>query len=335
MSDRVLITPATLDALLAALVTAGVRVLAPREVDGRVELEQVRSGDEISLEHVQTASSAKSAVFPPVERILGYRGAGAGIELEDPEPVARPTVLMGVRPCDARAFPALDAVFNWDTRDRFFDARMRALTVVSIACTRADDACFCTSVGGGPDDPQGSDVLMHPLADGGFVAHALTDKGRSLLALAGPPSPVSAQPSLRRLADVPRAFRGPLAAELERRFESDTWAEQALGCLGCGSCAFVCPTCACFDLQDELQTDGGRRLRCWDSCGLRHFTLHASGHNPREQQGQRWRQRVCHKFLYFPERFGLAGCVGCGRCTRACPVDMNLKEHLVALAGQA
>jgi len=62
-----------------------------------------------------------------------------------------------------------------------------ALTVVSIACTRADDACFCTSVGGGPDDPQGSDVLMHPLADGGFVAHALTDKGRSLLALAGPP----------------------------------------------------------------------------------------------------------------------------------------------------
>jgi ferredoxin len=24
----------------------------------------------------------------------------------------------------------------------------------------------------------------------------------------------------------------------------------------------------------------------------------------------------------------MLGCVGCGKCTRACPVDMNLREHL-------
>jgi ferredoxin len=86
-------------------------------------------------------------------------------------------------------------------------------------------------------------------------------------------------------------------------------------------------------VQAEPRRDGaGRRLRCWDSCGLRQFTVHASGHNPRERQPQRWRQRVYHKFAYMPDRFGVPGCVGCGKCTRACPVDMGLKEHLAALA---
>jgi sulfhydrogenase subunit beta (sulfur reductase) len=335
VSDRVLIDSSTFEALFAALAQAGVRVLSPRVEEGRVDLAEVRSPAEVSRDHVQTVGSAKMAVFPPVEKILGYRGAGAAIQIEDPEPLAQPTVVLGLRPCDARSFAALDAVFNWDTRDRFFDARMRALTVVSIACTRADDACFCTSVGGGPDDPQGSDVLLLPLADGGFAADVRTEKGRALLSRLGTLSPLPPDATLRPPAEVPRAVHAPLAAEIDRHFESEAWAEQSLRCLGCGTCAFVCPTCACFDIQDEQETGGGRRLRCWDSCGLRQFTLHASGHNPREHQDQRWRQRVSHKFLYFPERFGLAGCVGCGRCTRACPVDMNLKEHLVALAGGA
>jgi ferredoxin len=62
------------------------------------------------------------------------------------------------------------------------------------------------------------------------------------------------------------------------------------------------------------------------------FTLHASGHNPRSKQFERWRQRVMHKFAYQPERLGVLGCVGCGRCSRSCPVDMNLAQHVESLA---
>ena len=124
-----------------------------------------------------------------------------------------------------------------------------------------------------------------------------------------------------------------LAARLPALFpKNEVWVEQSLRCLGCGACAFVCPTCSCFDIQDERQRYGGVRLRCWDSCGFGLFTLHASGHNPRAKQSERWRQRVMHKFSYQPERLGLLGCVGCGRCSRTCPADMNLAQHVQTLA---
>ena len=135
-------------------------------------------------------------------------------------------------------------------------------------------------------------------------------------------------------AKVEPAFDQPaLTSQLPGLFDSELWVDQSLRCVGCGACAYVCPTCVCFDIQEEADPKKGERLRCWDSCGSHMFTLHASGHNPREVQSARWRQRVYHKFSYYPERYSMLGCVGCGKCTRACPVDMNLKEHLTEAAG--
>jgi sulfhydrogenase subunit beta (sulfur reductase) len=332
MSDPRILTSAGLETLFEGLARDGARVVAPRRNGGRVELAEVRTPGEVAPGHEQASAPAKSVVFPKVETILRYRRAGRDVELDDPAPAARPTVLFGIRPCEARAFAALGAVLDWDTPDAFVDPRMERTTIVAVACTEADEACFCTSVGGGPDDPQGSDVLLRPLVDGGWAAESLTEKGRRLLALGGDLAPLGAEP-VAAPAALPRAFDDVALREaLGRSFDDPVWADASLRCLGCGACAFACPTCACFDIQDEAGTDGaGRRLRCWDSCGLKTFTLHASGHNPRDRQSQRWRQRVYHKLAYFPERFGSSGCVGCGRCSRACPADMSLKEHLVAL----
>ena len=331
MADTRFLPQASLEPLFAALVRDGRRILAPTDRDGRAELNVVTSSGEVAWDGGPTIMSAKSAAFPKVERLLSFTREGGQVALQDAEPAPPPTVLLALRPCEAGGFGALDAVFNWDTRDRFFNARMAALTVVGLGCVRADEACFCTSVGGGPGSTRGSDLLLTPVA-GGFLAEIVTAKGEALAALA----PELWQPAgdrEKRVADLPPKFDQPaLTARLQDLFENELWAEQALRCLGCGACAFVCPTCVCFDLVEEGDARGGRRLRTWDSCAGPGFTRHASGHNPRETQGQRWRQRIYHKFATYPERFGMVGCVGCGKCTRACPVDMNLAEHLAAAA---
>jgi formate hydrogenlyase subunit 6/NADH:ubiquinone oxidoreductase subunit I len=86
----------------------------------------------------------------------------------------------------------------------------------------------------------------------------------------------------------------------------------------------VCPTCYCFDVQDEIDLSlaTGNRVRTWDGCTIENFATAAGGHNFRAKAADRLRHRMFRKGKYLMERFGLAGCVGCGRCAKACVADI-------------
>ncbi len=45
------------------------------------------------------------------------------------------------------------------------------------------------------------------------------------------------------------------------------------------------------------------------------------------------RQRILHKFLYTLDNVGETFCVGCGRCVRNCPVNLDIREQLLKLKG--
>ncbi len=337
MSESSILQRASLGAWLEAMGRAGQRVLAPVRDADRVVFSTPSAPDSVVTDFVQTPGPAKAVVFPPYDGILRFRINANDVHVHEPLITAEPTVLFGVRPCDAASFATLRAVFTWDSPDAWFESRMANLTVIAVSCTQCDEYCFCTSVGGGPGSTKGSDILLTPLDDRRWLVEVLTDKGRAAVTLAPKlftPANGEAANKEKVLAKVPVRFEaGEVAQRLSSLFDrTEVWKEQSLRCLGCGACAFVCPTCSCFDIQDERVRDQGLRLRCWDSCGFRLFTLHASGHNPRRVQSERWRQRVMHKFSYQPERLGVTGCVGCGRCSRACPVDMNLGEHVQMLS---
>ena len=118
------------------------------------------------------------------------------------------------------------------------------------------------------------------------------------------------------------------ARAFEERFsDGPYWRDRVSKCISCGICTYVCPTCYCFTIADEIEDLQGERLRAWDSCMFYQYTLEASGHNPRPSKFERYRNRIGHKFSYFPDQYnGMISCCGCGRCIRSCPVSIDIRR---------
>jgi ferredoxin len=325
---RKIITEQNLSALLESLIKEGKRVVAPRMQAGTPLYGPIGGPEEMTLGQMPRRS-AKETFFPVCEDILRYEKEGAQVRVEDVDTAAFPdTVLVGVRPCDAAAIPTLDAVFSWDYNDAFFLERRRKTTVVGIACTAGDDACFCTAVGLSPSETRGSDLFLTPLTGGGYAFDVCSEKGEALVvshpALFADGS--DAEPLAPAAPSVGPIDLGKVKAWLDGHFEDPYWEGVATRCAGCGVCAYVCPACHCFDIVDEGTARKGSRRKCWDACGFWKFTHHASGHNPRDAQPKRYRNRIMHKFKYYQDKFGQTLCTGCGRCIRACPVGVDIAD---------
>lgn len=325
------------------LIDSGRRVIAPVYENGTTVFKPISRAGALPLPtsvravppYGKTDLSLKEWLFPPTEPILHYRFDDGDVVLEDPEVEAVETVALFLRPCDAAAFSVLDKVFISDYEDAFYTIRRRNLTVVGLSCIEPQPECFCPAVGLSPTSEKGSDILLTPL-DGRFLVEVLTEKGQRLVderpdLFTDADGLTKEQVTAEAMAKITR--KEPLVGELP--FESDAWEELARKCLGCGVCAYVCPTCHCYDIVDEATAFAGCRCKNWDSCAFALFTLHASGHNPRPTQAHRYRQRVMHKFCYFLQTFGQNMCVGCGRCVVKCPVGMDIYEVVRQVSKQA
>lgn len=308
----------------------GRRVVAPRQSEGAVELAAVEAAEQVATDYLNVRVPLKSLFLPRTEVLLEFEQGDRDVELETPPAPQQQTLVLGSRPCDAAALEALDTVFHWDYEDLPYHGRRERATVVSFACREPDENCFCTSVGGSPRGEAGSDALVLPDGeDGAARIRVLSEKGRAFVdALGEAARPAEDEPAAEAPTVEPAFDPEAVKSRLEGSFESDLWDEVALRCLGCGACSFLCPTCHCFDIVDEATWNRGRRRRNWDCCAFGEFTRHASGHNPRPGRAARFRQRVMHKFNYFPERFDRIACVGCGRCLRNCAAGQDLIDIL-------
>ncbi|MDR0466972.1 MAG: 4Fe-4S dicluster domain-containing protein [Deltaproteobacteria bacterium] len=339
---------------LAARLAARARLLAPTR-EGVSVMFREYAGGELLL--ARATVSPKAAALPACETLFTFTSAKESAE-KDADKVAgkpalalsvrqdaSPTVIFACRPCDARGFAVLDRPYlNGPYRDPYYAARRKALLVVSQTCDAPCAAGFCDWVGKGPADSEGADVLMTRI-EGGFVLEAVSQAGEALVCDGGLADVLAegethfeaAKAARKAWMDMrPQAPNlGKAREALGKRFaEDDFWRDMTAHCLSCGACTYMCPTCYCFNISDEGDGVEGRRLRSWDSCMSPLFTREASGHNPRTAKAPRMRNRVLHKFSYYPTVWdGAFSCSGCGRCIVNCPVQLDIRR--IVLAGMA
>ena len=281
---------------------------------------------------LNTVRSAKDLFFPQVENLVNFKMSGKKIEVIESRDPAEPFVVFGVRACDCRSFDILDRVFLEEPADTYFQTRRENRTVITLACNRPAETCFCSAFGIDAADPAG-DVTCWMTEDTLYwrpntvKGEALTGK-LTILEDCDNAAVLAQQEKIRSILNkLPLKdldLTGFDGEHLMDWFNSPAWAELSESCLGCGTCTFVCPTCQCYDVQDFDTGKEIKRFRCWDSCMYSDFTMMAHGTN-RPTQKERFRQRFMHKLVYFPSKNeGIYGCVGCGRCLQKCPIHMNI-----------
>lgn len=321
--------------------------------------DRVPHADNIALDFDFTVYSPKATLLPPHETLFQFdKNRQRFQELELPDRAVS-TAIVGVHPCDIHAIRLLDDVFARDHADQPYLRRREKTFIVGIDCPEpCTPGVFCRDLKTNRAH-DGFDVMLYPLppvdnlSNGRRETEAYgvvygTVEGRRWLTECAPAAVRTPTVSderrfeelLRHKAEcfprnlIPDAHELPL--NILNGYDSLVWEATAQRCYSCGSCNLVCPTCYCFDIQDrtDLPTTRGERYRTWDSCMLRDFAVVAGNHNFRSKKGERLRHRIARKAAWIERRTGLSGCVGCGRCTRACTAHISIVEILNQLANE-
>jgi heterodisulfide reductase subunit C len=315
-------------------------LFAPIKSANEVNYAKYTSNAEVSIDTLKTVKSPKNYFFPMAEDMMGFKMDKSGIKIIDVREEVKPFIIFGVRACDLKSFEILDKVFLAEPVDTYYKARRDAGIIITHACNRPLESCFCSVFKIDASAPKG-DITMH--TDKSYAYFTVnTPKGQSVIDLVKDLFETCDENAVQEIKENIKSVLDKLPYKnlnlenfteenLNKLFNSDKWQGLSEACLGCGTCTFVCPTCQCFDIRDHKTKDGFMRFRCWDSCMYSDFTLMAHGNN-RTTQLQRYRQRFMHKLVYYPSQYdGTKSCVGCGRCVDKCPQNLNIIKVILAL----
>lgn len=320
-------------------------VIAPiKDEFSKVRLCEIKSLDDvnlISLDYTSTILPPKKYLLPPIETVLKISFKDNYIEIHEVKSEKR-LVFLGIHPCDLEAIKVLDKVMLEDEyKDTYYEARRKQLVIIVVNCLNPDEYCFCLTMNTGPIAKNGYDLALTKISDDKYIVQAKSNIGLDIVKHLGlnTASSEDIEKFNEIIHNVELNFKKKLKLPqnlpeiLIKQFDHEYWSKLAEKCLSCGTCTTVCPTCFCYTMIDNLSISGKdiERIRYWDSCLFPEFAEVALGLRFRAQREARLKHRMYHKLAYIMSKYGLPGCVGCGRCVRYCVKHIDPYEVLEVL----
>ncbi|MFV1950765.1 MAG: 4Fe-4S dicluster domain-containing protein [Nitrospinota bacterium] len=329
------------DELCSYLLTLPYNIYAVTEKQGRYVFANVDKISDPGDKYTPTLLPPKKYLYPNKETLFCFKKTTEEIsEIEDKEE----RILFGIRPCDINAVNLMDRIFSDGYKDSYYAKRRKNTILIGVdCCSPCDDHSFCYSVGH-LEVKEGYDLLLKDIGIAYFILMG-SERGKELMNKftkfrETTPQDIEQINEIEKkkeslfinkfktnVDNLPLLFRSSMSSPI--------WEELAKRDLGCGACNVDCPTCYCFDVQDRLEfnVEDGSRIRNWDGCMLRDFTLVASGEVFRPGKADRLKHRFNRKFHYLMNTYKKSHCVGCGRCARDCLAGISPVEVVNSLVG--
>lgn len=320
------VTKEQFSAFVSALIGSDQKVVGVQAKSDKFAFGELTDAADLRLDYDVTILPPKKYILPQKEALLQFEVGGAAKTVEK----GVKQVLLGVHPYDMIAINQMDELFSQDEYDTHYMNRRNNITIIACDVVTPSEHVFAASMNTATCN-EGYDILLTDIGSG-YVVDAPTEKGQTLVKMmSGAVEATDADLDKRKAVrekNEAALNRHTLECKpsfipklLDKAYDHPVWEEKARLCYSCGSCNQVCPTCYCFDVQDEVNWDlkTGTRCRAWDGCLLENFATVAGDHNFRKKRADRFRHRLFRKGKYVPGKIGgQIACVGCGRCINAC-----------------
>ncbi len=305
------------------------------------QFEQVSDFADMRLDYTTTKLPAKRYFLP-------YREELATFTFEDHDwhktvdfNIDRPYVLFGLHACDINALNRLDKVLMGSNYPMpYYAAKRMNMFIIGVNC-QPQPFCFCRSMAA-DSVTHGFDLFLTDIGDRYFV-EIMSATAFNFLNAVKTAEPKEEDHVLFMKAGAEkikkftaRVDTSDLTKILDMEFQSPVWKQWGDKCLGCGTCANVCPTCYCYGVEETVRVDlkAADKRKTLYSCNVIDFAEVAGGHNFRPERSTRLKYRYYHKHRGFVEAFEESLCVGCGRCGEACLSGITVPEVIASVRGE-